>query len=71
MGERFKFMAREGELDSIGGHYKGVYWVYIYICLYIYLIYLLSICKVPDTVVVGELDSVLFQNVNLMPVIDE
>lgn len=44
---------------------------FIYIFVYIYLIYLLSICKVPDTVVVGELDSVLFQNVNLMPVIDE
>ena len=32
---------------------------------------ILSIYKVLDTVVVGELDSVLFQNVNLMPVIDE
>lgn len=43
--ERFKCMAREGEFDSIGG-LKG---------LFSHLIYLLSICKLPDNMVVGEL----------------
>lgn len=54
-------MTREGEFNSIGG-LKG---------LFSHLIYLLSICKVPDTMVVGEIDSFLFQNANLVPTIEE
>ena len=54
-------MTRDGEFDSIGG-LKG---------LFSHLVYLLSICNVPDTMVVGELDSFLFQNLNLMRAIEE